>query len=372
MSTLAVNTITNAAGGNTAQINGMTPTAQSLQGFRNRLINGNMLIAQRGTATVTMSTTVQYVVDRWLSYEDTDGTMTAQQSTTVPAGFTNSLLCTTTVADASLGATQRVLIAQRVEGFNVADLGWGSASAQAVTVSFWVRSSLTGTFGGAIKNSASTRGYPFTYSISAANTWEQKTVTIPGDTSGTWLTDNGTGLEINFGLGVGSTYSGTAGAWAAADFNSATGAVSVIGTSGATFYITGVQLEAGSVATPFERRPYGTELALCQRYYWKLTGGGSFFAVGSPFAGIGANQAVGSITLPVTMRTTPTGINVSGTYTVNSAGFNPTLTIDAATCTPLSVGLVATSNGNFAQYRACQIISLGNASNFIDVTGVEL
>ena len=142
-----------------------------------------------------------------------------------------------------------------------------------MTVSFWVRSSLTGTFGGALRNNDATRSYPFTYIISAANTWEYKTITIAGDTSGTWLTDNGVGIRLVFGLGVGSTLSGTAGAWAAADYQSATGAVSVVGTLNATFYITGVQLEAGSVATPFERRPYGTELAHCQRYvYVAVTG----------------------------------------------------------------------------------------------------
>jgi hypothetical protein len=238
--------------------------------FKNRIINGAMVIDQRNAgASVTMSAAVVYTVDRWWSFEDTDGTMTAQRSTTAPTGFINSLLCTTTSADASLGATQRAMIGQRIEGFNVADFGWGTASAVSVILSFKVRSSLTGTFGGVIKNASSTRSYPFTYTISAANTYEDKTVVIPGDTTGTWLTDNGTGLEVNFGLGVGSTYSGTAGAWAASDFNSATGATSVVGTNGATFYITGVQLEKGSTATSFDYRPYGTELALCQRYFEK-------------------------------------------------------------------------------------------------------
>jgi hypothetical protein len=307
MSTVRANQILDAAGGNTAQINGMTPTAQSLQGFRNRLINGSMVIDQRNAgAAITMSTTVQYVVDRWLSYEDTDGTMTAQQSGTAATGFTNSILCTTTVADASLAATQRVLIGQRIEGFNTADLGWGTAAAQTVTLSFQVRSSLTGTFGGAVKNSGSTRAYPFTYSISAANTWEQISVVIPGDTSGTWLTNNGAGLELNFGLGVGSTFSGTAGVWAGADYNSATGATSVIGTLGATFYITGVQLEAGSVATPFERRPFGTELSLCQRYYER----GFDFTLGTVAGATTEGQL--KIRFKVTKRAAPTMSAISG------------------------------------------------------------
>jgi hypothetical protein len=158
---------------------------------------------------------------------------------------------------------------QSIEGFNVADLGWGTASAKSVTISFWVRSSLTGTFGGALYNNSFNLSYPFTYTISSADTWEYKTVTIAGDTSGTWLTNNGIGLGVNFGLGTGSDFSGTAGAWTGSGLLSATGAVSVIGTLNATWYVTGVQLEVGSVATPFERRPYGTELALCQRYFEK-------------------------------------------------------------------------------------------------------
>ena len=262
MSNLSVNSITNAAGGNTATINGMTPTADSLQGFRNRLINGNMLINQRNTA-VTASA---YTVDRWILNAVQNSKVTVQQSTAVvPQGYTASLGVTSSSAYSVLAGDYFVL-SQPIEGFNVADLGWGTANAQTVTVSFWVRSSLTGTFGGSLMNNGANRCYPFSYSISAADTWEQKSITIPGDTTGTWLTNNGVGIYTFFGLGAGSTFSGTAGAWAAANYRSATGAVSVVGTSGATFYLTGVQLEAGSVATAFERRPYGTELMLCQRY----------------------------------------------------------------------------------------------------------
>jgi len=166
-------------------------------------------------------------------------------------------------------AADQFAIVHKIEGFNVSDLGWGTASAQSVTLSFWVRSSLTGTFGGALQNSAANRSYPFTYTISAANTFEYKTITIAGDTTGTWLTDNGIGIRVFISLGMGSTSSGTAGVWAASNFQSATGATSVVGTNGATFYITGVQLEAGSVASPFERRDYGRELMMCQRYYQK-------------------------------------------------------------------------------------------------------
>jgi hypothetical protein len=238
--------------------------------FKNRIINGAMQIDQRNAgAAVTRNDEATYVLDRYFAQDATDGTFTVQQSSVAPAGFTNSMLITVTTADASLAAGQLARVVQRIEGFNVADLGWGTAGAQTVTLSFWVRSSVTGAFGGALSNSAFNRSYPFTYTISAANTWEQKTITIVGDTTGTWLTNNGIGLEINFGLGVGSTFSGTAGAWSGSGLMSSTGATNLLATSGATFYITGVQLEKGSNATSFDYRPYGTELALCQRYFQK-------------------------------------------------------------------------------------------------------
>jgi hypothetical protein len=167
----------------------------------------------------------------------------------------------------SIAASDYFIMTQAIEGFNVSDLSFGTANAKSITISFWVYSSLTGTFGGVIENSSQTRAYPFSYTISSANTWEQKSVTIAGDTTGTWVTDNGLGLWLMFSLGTGSTYAGTAGAWVGSQKLGVTGAVSVVGTNGATFYITGVQLEQGSTATEFERRPIGTELALCQRYY---------------------------------------------------------------------------------------------------------
>jgi hypothetical protein len=188
---------------------------------------------------------------------------------TPPTGFTNYLGVTSLSAH-SLSASDQYAVQQWIEGFNIADLGWGTANAKAITVSFWVRSSLTGTFGGSLNNGAGNRSYPFSYTISGANTWEQKTITIAGDTSGTWTTDNSRGVSLTFGLGVGSTYSGTAGAWAGSDFRSPTGATSVVGTSGATFYITGVQLEAGSVATPFEHRQYGTGVGVCVSGIFRL------------------------------------------------------------------------------------------------------
>ena len=306
MSTIAVNAITNAAGGNTATINGMTPTADSLQGFRNRLINGNMVIDQRNNgASVTPAFDVStFSVDRFFAYQTTDGAMTVQQVAEAPSGFVNSVRITTTTADTSLGATQRAIFSQRIEGTNLSDLGFGTANAQPVTLSFWVRSSLTGTFGGALQNGAANRSYPFSYTINAANTWQLISVVVLGDTTGTWLTTTGIGLRVVWSLGCGSDFNGTAGAWTAAGFNSTTGAVSVIGTLNATWQITGVQLEAGSVATPFERRPYGTELSLCQRYAVQLADGtNQVIATGQC---VNTSGGGGVVRFPVEMRAAPT------------------------------------------------------------------
>ena len=235
-------------------------------GFKNRIINGGMVINQRATSV----TDAAYVTDRWQYANSVASKATVSQDTSVyPTGFNASLKVLSSSAY-TVGSGELFVIKQAIEGFNFADMGWGSASAKTITISFWVYSSLTGTFGGSLQNGAQNRSYPFTYTISAANTWEQKTVTIAGDTSGTWVgATNGAGVYVFFGLGCGSTVSGTAGAWAGAVYYSATGAVSVVGTNGATFYITGVQLEKGTVATSFDYRPYGTELALCQRYFEK-------------------------------------------------------------------------------------------------------
>ena len=262
-------------------------------GFKNRIINGAMGIDQRNAgASVTPTTNVTYTLDRWVAYLSQSSKYSIQQSTTTATAFKNSFLVTSLSAY-SITSTDNFAIAQNIEGLNTYDLAWGTASAATVTLSFWVRSSLTGTFGGALRNSAGDRAYPFSYTISAANTFEQKTITIAGDTTGTWLTTNGVGINVVFGLGNGSTLSGTAGAWAAGNLFNVTGATSVVGTSGATLYITGVQLEKGSTATSFDYRPYGTELALCQRYFEKSQPQGSavaggtaeYFFVGSNFRG---------------------------------------------------------------------------------------
>jgi hypothetical protein len=268
MSVVRANNYFDASGGSNAVFSGVASPPNSM-GFRNRILNGNMVIDQRNAgASQAVTTSNVYCVDRWGVRASTGSGHTVQQTTTAPVGFINSLRFTTgTGASPAAGDVNWLL--QQIEGLNVADFGWGTANAVSITVGFWVRSSLTGTFGGAIQNNANNRSYPFTYTISAANTFEFKTVTVPGDTSGTWLTNNAAGIFLYLSMGMGSTYRGTAGVWASADYRGATGETNVVGTSGATFFLTGVQLEAGSVATPFERRDYGRELMMCQRYYQK-------------------------------------------------------------------------------------------------------
>jgi hypothetical protein len=337
-------------------------------GFRNRIINGAMVIDQRN-AGAAVTTASSFPVDRFICQFNTDGAFSSSRSTTAPTGFTNSLFWTTTTADASLSSLQQAVIQQNIEGFNIADLGWGTANAKTVTLSFWVRSSLTGTFGGSLKNSATNRSYPFTYTISVADTWEFETITIAGDTSGTWLTDNGTGITVSFGLGVGTDRSGTAGAWNSNNNNSATGAVSVIGTLNATFYITGVQLEVGSTATSFDYLDYGRSLIQCQRYYQSIAYiANSILAVG--LCTSTTNQEC-TIILLQTMRSNPTitlpsAGQTSGTISfLTSAGAYPATTGTHAVNNP-SVNNFVISGGSysasFVQGNAVWLYPTGNVT----------
>ena len=282
--------------------------------INNRIINGAMVIDQRNAGASITANDNTYAVDRFVLYASQSSKLTAQQnqgSVTPPVGFSNYLGYTSSSAY-TVGASEQFTITQAIEGFNVADLGWGTANAKTVTLSFWVRSSLTGTFGGALRNGANNRTYPFSYTISAANTWEYETITIAGDTTGTWLTTNGYGLGVGFNLGAGASVSGTSGSWSSTGYASSTGATSVVGTSGATFYITGVQLEVGSSATGFEYRQYGTELALCQRYY------NNYNAATTTWF-ISATVAYGGVTFPP-MRTAPTVVGVSATQQYGPGG----------------------------------------------------
>ena len=300
--------------------------------MKNRIINGAMVIDQR-YAGVAQSLSSVYTVDRFIYAASQSTKFVFGQnlnSVTTPAGFTKYLGFGSASAYSILTGDY-FAVGQPIEGFNTADLGWGTANAKTVTLSFQVYSSLTGTFGGVVKNGGSTRSYPFTYSVPVANTWTTISVTIAGDTTGTWATDNTTGIAVYWGLGVGSTYSGTAGSWASANYISATGATSVVGTSGATFYITGVQLEVGSSATGFEYRQYGQELALCQRYYQKSYNVETVPATATTVGCMGNNSNSYSggiwfpIRFPTSMRTSPsittysTFSGASGNYAINNA-----------------------------------------------------
>jgi hypothetical protein len=326
-------------------------------GFKNRLINGEMDIDQRNAgASVTPASAANnnYTLDRWSLTISQASKFSVQQnagSVTPPTGFAN-YFGTTSLSAYSIGTSDYFNIVQFVEGLNCADLAWGTASAATVTLSFWVRSSLTGTFGGSLTNSAGNRSYPFTYTISSANTWEQKSVTIAGDTSGTWLTTNGVGIGIRFGLGVGSTYSGTAGAWAGAFYTSATGATSVVGTNGATFYITGVQLEKGTTATSFDYRDYGRELMMCQRYYQIFKGDGTYlarFTAGQAWA----TTATANHNIPfiVSMRSAPS-LTQSGLRL-----YSPSIGATAAT---LSLAANANENGAAIDTGSSTGLTVGN------------
>jgi len=283
--------------------------------FKNRIINGAMVIDQRNAgAAVTPSGTETYTVDRF-SYIGTQASkFTFQQnaaSITPPVGFANYLGFTVASAVASPAAGDQFAVYHKIEGLNCSDLAFGSANASTVTVSFWVRSSLTGTFSGGLVNSAGNRSYVFNYTISAANTWEQKTVTIAGDTTGTWLTTNGIGIQLRLDLGSGLNQEGTVNAWQAADKMRTSGSVRVVSTASATFYITGVQLEKGSTATSFGYRPYGEELYLAQRYYYRVSpDNNSPFGVGPIISG---TQAYICVPFPTTMRITPTAVEQNGT-----------------------------------------------------------
>ena len=287
-------------------------------GLKNRIINGAMVIDQRNAGASYSAIDSTYGLDRWkLASWDGSGTVTGKytviQSSTAPTGFSTSMLITSSAAT-TIGAGAIYWVGQMIEGFNTADLDFGKATAKTITLSFWVRSSLTGTFGGAVSNSAQNRCYPFSYTINSANTFEYKTVTITGDTSGTWLTTNGIGIRLFFNLGSGTTSQGTANAWSSSQLSSVTGTTSLLATSGATLYIAGVQLEKGSTDTSFDYRPYGTELQLCQRYY--ETGGFVSFTSG------GVNGIYQPIQFKVTKRVAAASCTTTNGRSLTMAIFN--------------------------------------------------
>jgi hypothetical protein len=325
----------NSANEPNASVNGTAVwSAASTFGFKNRIINGAMVIDQRNAGASVTPTNGAYTLDRYQSTASQASKYSVQQTTTAPSGFSYSLKATSLSAY-TVGASESFRIQQPIEGYNIADLAWGTASAATVTLSFRVYSSLTGTFGGSITNAATDYTFPFSYTIPSANTWTTISVTITGPTSGTWGATNGAGLYVIFSLGAGSSVSNTAGAWASGFYASVTGATSVVGTNGATFYITGVQLEKGSTATSFDFRSYGTELALCQRYFESSNPTDQLAYM--PFACYSSIEFYGTFMYKVTKRAVPS-------VTFNSTAWNVYYNSSARTFTSVSADGVGVNN----------------------------
>jgi hypothetical protein len=343
-----------------------------LYGFRNRIINGDMRIDQRN-AGAAVTAAGNFPVDRFnvILSSDTAG-FSAQQDSSAPSGFSNSTKITITATDNFTGV-ENLSFTQRIEGYNIADLAWGTASAQPVTVSFWARSSVTGTHGGVIRNSVIDRSYPFSYTISSADTWEYKTIVVDGETSGSWGNSNDFGLMLRFCLGAGSDRLGTAGVWANSSLFGTTGQVNLAATNGATFYITGVQLEAGTVATPFERRPYGTELALCQRYL-PVISGNTNRAMGTGTSSTTVGSCV--FTLHTQARVPPTGIVISdiGHFRVGDvvAISEPASAITFQSSGVNNVRVSATIASSFITLARPTFLFSNSADALIYFTGCEL
>ena len=355
-----------------AQLAALIGSGQA-QGDRNIVINGACVIDQRnGGSSVTPADT-NYTIDRWRYTASQASKFTFQQNAaavTPPVGFTNYMGFTVASA-VSIGNGDYFAITQRIEGYTTDQLEFGTSNAKAVTLSFWVRSSLTGTFGGALRGASFGRANPFTYAISNANTWEYKTVTIAGDTSGTYQSGSTTGLEVIFGLGVGSTYSGSAGSWAGTGYFSATSAVSVVGTGSATWYATGISLEIGDVATPFEYEDIGTTLDKCLRYYYRIGGAGVYhrYAVGScqgtSSCGTVIYSPVGEMRSVPTLETTGTASNYAlyELAAVNACTSVPA--INSAATNNIHFGVTFTSSGNLASGNAAEACANNNSSAFL-------
>lgn len=284
----------------------------SFTGMRNRVINGAMIIDQRASGTITASNAIVYGIDRWCNYAATTSKFTVAGTTaSYPPGFTNAILITSSGANVPASSDQYCII-HRIEGYNLMDAAYGTVTPTTYTLSFWVRSSVTGTFGVSLYTNNS-KCYVSTYVVNSANTWEYKTITIPGDTATAMATNNGLALEIRFSVGQGSSgviSPSSANTWFSGNVLQTSDCVNLMATSGATMYITGVQFERGSVATPFELRPYTTELQLCQRYYYKTQQTGNATSGGiAVFQNFTASEGAGGARFPVRMRATPTITN---------------------------------------------------------------
>ena len=286
-------------------------------GRKNMVINGDMRISQRVGTTATTITSGGFVIDRYRCEDNTAGSTTHQQVTDAPPGFHNSLKVTVTGTDTTVDAGDFHYFRHIIEGNNINHLNWGSSNAKTVTLSFWVKSSVTGNHGGSLWNNAFNRSFPFNYTINSANAWEYKSITVPGCPDGTWESGTSRGINIGFVQNVGSTYQGPPGQWNSAGDVGPTNHVNLTATNGATWYITGIQLEVGRNATDFEHRSYGEELALCKRYYQKI-GDTATNEITLGGYSVSGSTIYHSIQLPVEMRVVPTLTQVGSFYSVRS------------------------------------------------------
>jgi hypothetical protein len=359
------------------EASGGTGTTTGYYGFKNRIINGAMVIDQRNAGASVTGTAGNYAfpVDRFKFYNTASSKLSGQQSTDAPSGFKNSIVLTSLAATVPSAGDEYQLY-HPIEGFNCADLGFGTASAKTVTLSFWTKSSLTGTFSGCISN-AGVRSYVFTYTINSANTWEFKTITIAGDTTGTWNTGSSIGINILWDLGSGSAYNATPDTWNNAFDCRTSGSVNLIGTNGATLYITGVQLEKGATATSFDYRPYGTELALCQRYcinYRSADANGGYYRYIFGEC-VSTSTLNANFSLPVQMRVTPS-VSTTGTASdycvysrVNISALTTVPTIGSDGSNALTVNINSTSSGAaLVLGSAGALMSNANQTSFVLLT----
>ena len=345
-------------------------------GMKNRIINGAMMIDQRNAgAEVNPVVNASYgACDRFKYWSSQTIKYKAKQNAggvTPPQGFSN-YLGLTSLSAYTLNSTDYFHIQQTIEGYNWADLNWGTANAQTATLSFWVRSSLTGTFGGTILSQTNDYNYPFAYTIPTANTWVKIELTITPPTSGTWDTTNSGAATVVFSIGHGSTRQGTAGVWTTdTNIRTCTGQTNVVGTNGATFYITGVQLEKGSTATSFDYRPYGTELGLAQRYYQRITTNG-----GAGYGFIGSGYAFGTATLRIivpfktSMRVAPNGIETSAMSTFLYFGGTESspltsISYDANLMTSETGGLTCNKTGGFTNGSGGALLGYGTNNAYV-------
>ena len=336
------------AGTNTLTLPASTGTfaTENSLGMRNLIINGDMAIDQRNVGASATSNGSVYTVDRYeFQMSSVTNVQTYQQVTDAPAGFNKSLKITNNSTTQATAAGVLCTPRQKIEGLNTAYLNWGTSDAQTVTVSFWVKASVTGTYPVALTNNNFSRSFVTNYTVSVANTWEYKTVTIAGDTSGTWTVDTTTGINVLFSLDTGSTYQTTAGSWQAGNYRGTSSDVHFLANASATWQITGVQFEANTTATPFEQLQYTTQLQLCQRYFEQSYSIGVVAGTGTQLgpvtlftSGTTNGYMAGSRTFAVSKRTAPTIV----IYSVNG-----------------TAGTV--SDGNTSNYKAGAALQTGTA-----------